>query len=109
MILRNTLPGVQAFLRPADLTHSAAQLLCRLMLAFCCHYGPMSAHQAASLPRADSRHRASPCRFLGRKRWAKGDWMLPLRRLLLDHTLAPAGSRKPHHQDGGGTYFFLTD
>jgi hypothetical protein len=100
MILRNSLPRVQAFLRPAGLTRSAAQLLCRLMLAFCCHYGRMSAHAAASLPRADGRHRASPGRFLGRKRWAQGDWMLPLRQLLLNQ----AAKDKPE-----GTYFFLID
>ena len=60
MILRNSLPKVHAFLRPANLTRSAASLLCRLMLAFCCRHGRTSAHAAASLPRADSRHKASP-------------------------------------------------
>jgi hypothetical protein len=98
MILRNTLPKVQSFLRPAGLTRSAASLLCRLMLAFCCHHGRMSAHAAASLPRAESRHRAAPGRFLGRKRWAKGDWMLPLRRMLLDQAGKPQGA-----------FFFLVD
>lgn len=106
MILRNSLPRVQAFLRPADLTRSAASLLCRIMLAFCCHHGPMSACQAASLPRADSRHRASPCRFLGRKRWAKADWMLPVRRLLIDRTLIHTTDNQKKPQ---GTYFFLAD
>jgi hypothetical protein len=98
MILRNSLPGVQRFLRPANFARSAASLLCRLMLAFCCHHARMSAHAAACLPRADSRHRASPGRFLGRKRWAQGDWMLPLRQLLLNQ----AGKPK-------GTFFFLAD
>jgi hypothetical protein len=98
MILRNRLPGVQTFLRPANLARSAASLLCRLMLAFCCHSGRMSAHAAASLPRAESRHRAGPGRFLGRQRWAKGDWMRPLRQLLLNQ------SGRPH-----GTFFLLID
>lgn len=98
MILRNRLPRVQAFLRPANLTRSAASLLCRLMLAFCCRHGRMSAHAAASLPRADGRHRASPGRFLGRQRWAKGDWMRPLRQLLLNQAA-----------EARGTFFFLAD
>src|SRR5262245_127379 len=91
MILRNRLPKVHAFLRPANFTRSAASLLCRLMLAFCTHHGRMSARQAASLPRADPRHRASPGRFLARKRWAAGDWMLPLRQLLLNQAGKPQG------------------
>src|SRR5947209_2584458 len=91
MILRNSLPGVHSFLRPAGFTRSAASPLCRLMLAFCCHAGRTSAHAAASLPRADGRRRASPGRFLGRKRRAEGDWMLPLRRMLLDRAGTPRG------------------
>src|SRR5206468_8069417 len=109
MILRNPLPRVQAFLRPADLTRSAASLLCRLMLAFCCHHGRTSARAAASLPRAESRHRASPGRFLGRQRWARGDWMLPPRLLLLDPTQAQTGAQAPAGDKRKGPYFFLAD
>ena len=78
MILRNRLPAVQSFLRPAHLSASAAGFVCRLILTFCCHLGRNSASQAASLPRCDPRHPAAVGRFLGRQRWARGDWMAPL-------------------------------
>lgn len=98
MILRNRLPAVQSFLRPARLSASAAGFVCRLILTFCCHLGRNSASQAASLPRCDPRHPAAVGRFLGRQRWAKGDWMAPLRADLLSHELA-----------SGGPFFFLLD
>jgi len=69
-----------------------------MMLTFCCHLGRMSAAQAASLPRCEPRHPAAIGRFLGRQRWAKGDWMSPLRALLLSHEMT-----------SGGLFFFLLD
>jgi hypothetical protein len=98
MILRNTLPAVQAFLRPLGLTASAASLLTRLLLAFCCHTGHLSAAACANLPRLETRHKACPGRFLGRQRWAKGDWPAPLRAWLIEQTAGVSG-----------TYFFLVD
>jgi hypothetical protein len=98
MILRNRLPGVHRFLRPLALSRSSAGLLCRLLLAFCCRPGRMAACQAALLPRTDVRHPAAIGRFLGRQRWAKGDWLIPLRSQLLAQ-LRPAP----------GTFFFLVD
>lgn len=98
MILRNTLPGVQRFLRPLTLSASSASLLCRLLLAFCCRPGRMAASKAALLPRTDVRHPACIGRFLGRQRWANGDWLIPLRADLL-------GRLRPMP----GTFFFLVD
>jgi hypothetical protein len=98
MILRNTLPGVHSFLRPLALSATSAALLCRLLLAFCCRPGRMAASKAAVLPCTDPRHPAAIGRFLGRQRWAKGDWMAPLRAWLLAQMPA-----------SGGTFFFLLD
>jgi Transposase DDE domain len=98
MIFRNRLPGVHSFLRPARLSRSSCGFVCRMILTFCCHFGRMSAAQAASLPRCEPRHPAAISRFLGRQRWAKGDWMKPLRAALLRRELA-----------SGGTFFFLLD
>ena len=98
MIIRNRLPGVQSFLRPAALSARSAGFVCRLMLAFVCHVGRMSASQAASLPRGEPRHAAAAGRFLGRQRWAEGDWMGPLRAALLSREMAT-----------GGVSYFLID
>lgn len=98
MILRNRLPAVQSFLRPAGLSAASAGFVCRLILTFCCRVGRMSASQAASLPRCDPRHPAAVGRFLGRQRWARGDWMAPLRAQLLSHDVAL-----------GGLFFLLLD
>ena len=96
MIFAGRLPAVQAFLRPARLAASSRARAARLLLSFCCHAGRLSASQAASRPRCDPRHPAAVGRFLGRKRWARGDWMRPLRARLLSRELA-----------AGGTFFFL--
>jgi hypothetical protein len=98
MIFRNRLPGVQSFLRPAGLSARSAAFVCRMILTFCCHLGRMSAAQAASLPRCEPRHPAAVGRFLGRQRWAEGDWMQPLRALLLSREMASSG-----------VFFFLLD
>jgi IS4 transposase len=98
MIFRNRLPGVHSFLHPAKLSASSAAFVCRMILAFTCHLGRMSAAQAAGLPRCEPRHPAAIGRFLGRQRWAEGDWMSPLRAQLLGREAA-----------SGGTFFFLLD
>jgi IS4 transposase len=98
MIIRNRLPGVQSFLRPAALSARSAGFVCRIMLAFVCHVGRMSAAQAASLPRGEPRHAAAIGRFLERQRWADGDWMSPLRAALLSREMA-----------SGGLFYFLID
>jgi hypothetical protein len=98
MILRNTLPGVHSFLRPLALARSSASLLCRLLLAFCCRPGRMAACHAAVLPRLCPRHPAAIGRFLGRQRWAKGDWLHSLRAWLLAQVPVTLG-----------TFFFLVD
>jgi IS4 transposase len=98
MIFRTWLPGVHTFLRPAQLPARSAGFVCRLVLTFCCHLGRMSATQAATLPRCEPRHPAAIGRFLGRQRWAKGDWMKPLRGALLRRETVSEG-----------VFFFLLD
>jgi hypothetical protein len=98
VIIRNQLPGVQSFLRPAALASNTASFVCRMMLAFICHLGRMSAAQAASLPRGEPRHAAAIGRFLGRQRWANGDWMCPLRAAMLNRESVSSG-----------TFYFLLD
>jgi hypothetical protein len=100
MILRNTLPAVQSFLKPAGLSASAASFVCRFLLAFVCHAGRMSAAQVAGLPAADRRHRAAPGRFLARRRWPKTGWLKALRGRVL---------ARQRRRDEGGTYFLLLD
>lgn len=68
------------------------------MLAFVCHVGRMTAAQAASLPRGEPRHAAAIGRFLGRERWAAGDWMSPPRAALLSREMA-----------GDGVFYFPID
>jgi Transposase DDE domain len=98
LMMHERLPHVHSFLRPAGLTRRSGAFLARLMLAFCCHFGRMTAAQAARRPRCDPRHPAAIGRFLGRQRWGHGDWMAPLRARRLAAEAAT-----------GGTFFFLLD
>jgi hypothetical protein len=98
MMMPDHLPCVHSFLRPARFRPVVQAFVLRLMLTFCCRFGRMTAAQAATLPAADPRHPAAIGRFLGRKRWAEGDWMKPLRtRWLRQEALK------------GGRFFFLLD
>jgi len=98
MIMHDCLPRVHSFLRPAGLRRVTVAFVARLMLAFCCHLGKMTAAQAARRPSTDPRHPAAVGRFLGRKRWAQGDWMAPLRAGWLSAELRR-----------GGPFFLLLD
>ena len=73
MIFADTLPRIKTFLRPARLSATTTALLVRLVAAFLCHRGRLSASQAASAIRSQARHRAQLTRFLARGHWSK-DW-----------------------------------
>jgi hypothetical protein len=70
VIFADALPKIKTFLRPARLAPSTQQLLLRLIAAFCCHPGRMSASAAAGAIRSQARHRAAIVRFLARCRWS---------------------------------------
>jgi hypothetical protein len=69
----DALPGIKAFFKATRLKPNAVGMLIRLVAAFTCHVGRMSAAQAASSIRSQARHRAALVRFLGRLRWSR-DW-----------------------------------
>lgn len=99
MIFPHALPKIKTFLRPARLTASTQALLIRLIAAFCCHPGRMSASCAASAIRSQGRHRAAIVRFLARCRWSH-DWAVLTQ---VADLLLQAEARK------GGTWVFILD
>src|SRR5262245_38433043 len=74
MIMDHALPGIKAFFRATSLTPTAAGMLIRLVAAFTCHLGRMSAAQAAGAIRSQARHRAALVRFLAQGQWSR-DWL----------------------------------
>lgn len=66
MIVRDALPGIKRFLKPARLTQRSFGLVVRFVAAFGLHFGRMSAAQAAHAVRSEPRHRAQLGRFLAR-------------------------------------------
>jgi hypothetical protein len=73
VIFADALPRFKSFLRPARLTAATTALLVRLVAAFVCHRGRLSASQAAGAIRSQARHRAQLTRFLARQHWSR-DW-----------------------------------
>ncbi len=73
MIFASSLPEIKTFLRPARLSASTQALLLRLLVAFLCPVGRLSAALAASTVRTEGRHRAALVRFLARQHWSR-DW-----------------------------------
>jgi hypothetical protein len=69
----DALPGIKAFFKATSLKPQAVGMLIRLVAAFTCHLGRMSATQAATAIRSQARHRAALVRFLGQLRWSR-DW-----------------------------------
>lgn len=73
MIMDDALPGIKAFFKATPLKPNAVLMLIRLVVAFTCHLGRMSAAQAAGSIRSQARHRAALVRFLAQVRWSR-DW-----------------------------------
>jgi Transposase DDE domain len=98
VIMQDALPGLKRFLKPAGLNERMLAMVIRCIVAFVMHLGRMAAARAATAVRSQPRHRAQPCRFLGRKL---------LRRLGL------AGRLRQElwalERDCSGRFFFLVD
>lgn len=75
MIMDDALPGIKAFFQSTSLKANAVAMLIRLVAAFTCHIGRMSAAQAAGSIRSQARHRAALVRFLAQVRWSR-DWQV---------------------------------
>jgi hypothetical protein len=73
MIMDDALPGIKTFFQATSLKPNAVAMLTRLVAAFTCHLGRMSAAQAAGAIRTQARHRAALVRFLAQVRWSR-DW-----------------------------------
>lgn len=99
MIMDDALPGIKAFFRSTPLKANAVAMLIRLVAAFACHLGRMSAAQAAGSIRSQARHRAALVRFLGQLRWSR-NWMVLTE---VAELLLQAESRRQ------GTWFFIVD
>jgi len=93
VIFADALPRIKTFLRRAHLTATATTLLVRLVAAFVCHRGRLSASQAAGAIRSQARHRAQLTRFLARCHWSK-DWavLAAVADLLLQQEARRAGT-----------------
>ncbi|HYT94381.1 MAG TPA: transposase [Gemmataceae bacterium] len=99
MIFADALPRIKTFLRPARLSAATAALLVRLVAAFVCHRGRLSASQAAGAIRSQARHRAQLTRFLARQHWSR-DWAVLA--AVADLLLAQEAQR-------AGTWAFILD
>ena len=75
MIMDDALPGIKSFFKAASLKPTTMGMLIRMVAAFICHIGRMSAAQAAGSVRSQARHRAALVRFLAQSRWSR-DWQV---------------------------------
>jgi hypothetical protein len=99
MIMDDALPGIKSFFQATTLKPKAVGMLIRLVAAFTCHIGRMSAAQAAGSIRSQARHRAAVARFLGQLRWSR-DWAVLTQ---VADLLLRAESQRP------GTWIFIVD
>ena len=99
MIMDDALPGIKAFFRATSLKVNAVTMLIRLVAAFTCRVGRMSAAQAAGAVRSQARHRAALVRFLAQRRWSR-DWTVLSQ---VAELLLRAEKRRP------GPWIFLVD
>ena len=99
MIMDDALPGIKSFFKPTTLKPNAVSMLVRLVAAFTCHIGRMSAAQAAGSIRSQARHRAAMVRFLAQVKWSR-DWSVLTQ---LADLLLQAENRRQ------GTWVFIVD
>jgi hypothetical protein len=99
VIMDDALPGIKSFFKATTLKPNAVGMLIRLVAAFTCHLGRMSAAQAAGAIRSQARHRAALVRFLAQVRWSR-DWAVLTQ--LADLLLQAETKRQ-------GTWVFLVD
>jgi hypothetical protein len=99
MIMGDALPGIKSFFKATTLKPNAVSMLVRLVAAFTCHIGRMSAAQAAGSIRTQARHRAALVRFLAQVKWSR-DW------LVLTQVAGLLLQAESHRQ---GTWVFIVD
>jgi hypothetical protein len=99
MIMNDALPGIKSFFKATTLKPNAVGMLLRLVAAFTCHIGRMSAAQAAGSIRSQARHRAALVRFLAQARWSR-NWLVLTQ---VSDLLLQAESRRQ------GTWIFIVD
>jgi hypothetical protein len=99
MIMDDALPGIKSFFKATTLKPNAVGMLIRLVAAFTCHIGRMSAAQAAGSVRSQARHRAALVRFLAQVKWSR-DWLVLTQ---VSALLMQAESRRL------GTWVFIVD
>lgn len=99
MIMDDALPRIKWFFQAAALKPSTLGMLIRLVVAFTCHTGRMSAAQAAISIRTQARHRAALVRFLAQVRWSR-DWAVLTQ--VADLLLQAESQRQ-------GTWVFIVD
>ena len=75
VIMDDALPGIKSFFKATSVKPNAVGMLIRLVAAFTCHIGRMSAAQAAGSIRSQTRHRAALVRFLAQVKWSR-DWQV---------------------------------
>jgi hypothetical protein len=99
MIMDDALPGIKSFFQATALKPGAVGMLIRLVAAFTCHIGRMSAAQAAGSIRTQARHRAALVRFLAQVKWSR-NWLVLTQ---VADLLLQAESRRQ------GTWVFIVD
>lgn len=99
VLMDDALPGIKAFFKATALKPNARGMLLRLVAAFTCHVGRMSASQAAGAIRSQARHRAALVRFLAQVKWSR-DWLVLTS---VADLLLSAESRRQ------GTWVFIVD
>jgi len=99
VIMDDALPGIKSFFKATSLKPTTIGMLIRLVAAFTCHIGRMSAAQAAGSVRCEARHRAALVRFLAQVRWSH-DWAVLTQVAAL--LLAAEAKRQ-------GTWVFIVD
>ena len=73
VMVADSLPKFNRFLRPLGLKDATRQMVMRVMITFMMHFGRMSCLQAAGALQSQTRHRAQVSRFLARPRWRAQD------------------------------------
>ncbi len=89
VMVADSLPKFNRFLRPLRLKDATRQMVMRVMITFMMHYGRMSCLQAAGTLQSQPRHRAQVSRFLARPRWRALDINGQLRESVLQLETAP--------------------
>ena len=97
VMVADSLPKLNRFLRPLGLNNSTRQMVSRVLICFMIHYGRMSGLQVAGTLQSEVCHWAQVSRFLARPRWRARDINGQLREAVLQLETTP------------GPFLFLVD